>query len=343
MAAAAVSGLAAPLSGPPLPAGLTLTLREALLKVLENRPEDPICFLSEYFENLAAASEGAAEKPAPRQQQVTGWRDHPSPRPHPDPRHYPTDGTGRFTTLNTGVLGMKNTPGLPLLKFFQGPEWVFDKVPHNRLVSKVKAQGIKGQEKPEDEELVPRALKQLLLCHYSRPAFSRNLASAFQILSCPIGKKKKPGLKGRAYTELLRQICGGAHLSSCSLIQKLQCWDHEAVSFGVFRHGVLSCFIFLEFVKISGRLFDVVADSDEADRTVCQVLLDALKDAVSIGNSSSAIRYLDAGSKLAPNQLGQAMERAVRLRQNESIPSISKEEFTLLAAPLFIEKVKPIC
>ncbi|XP_078393783.1 tubulin polyglutamylase complex subunit 1-like [Cetorhinus maximus] len=263
MAAAAVvvSGRSEPFSEPPVPAALTPTLREALLKILENRPEDPVSFLSEYFENLAAASEGAAEKAAPKQQQ----------------------------------------------------------------------------------ELVPRALKQLLLCHYSRPAFSRNLASAFQILSSPIGKKKKAGLKGRAYTELLRQICADAQLSSCSLIHKLQCWDHEAVPFGVFRHGVLTCLIFMEFVKISGRLFDVVADSDEADQTLCQVLLEALKDAVNIGDSTSSVRYLNAGSKLAPDQLGQAMERALRLQKNESIPSISKEEFILLTAPLFIEKVKPVC
>ncbi|GCC20654.1 tubulin polyglutamylase complex subunit 1 [Chiloscyllium punctatum] len=260
MAAAAVSGRSGPHSRPPVPAALTSTLREALLKVLENRPEDPVCFLSEYFGNLSAASEGATEKPAPKQQQ----------------------------------------------------------------------------------ELVSRALRQLLLCHYSRPAFSRNLASAFQILSSPIGKKKKAGLKGRTYTELLRQICAGAQLSACSLIHKLQCWDHEAVPFGVFRHGVLTCLIFMEFVKISGRLFDVVADSDEADQTVCHVLLEALKDAVSIGDSSNSAGYLDAGSKLAPDQLGLAMERAVRLRKKESVTSISKEEFVLLTAPLFIEKVKPI-
>ncbi|GCB75777.1 hypothetical protein scyTo_0019055, partial [Scyliorhinus torazame] len=176
--------------------------------------------------------------------------------------------------------------------------------------------------------------------HYGRPAFSRNLASAFQILSSSIGKKKKAGLKGRAYTELLRQICAAAQLSSCSLIHKLQCWDHEAVPFGVFRHGVLTCLIFMEFVKVSGRLFDVLADSDEADRTLCQVLLEALKDAVNIGDSSSSVGYLDAGSKLAPHRLGQAMERALKLQKNESIPLISKEEFILLTAPLFIEKAQ---
>uniref|UniRef100_UPI00398E6D73 tubulin polyglutamylase complex subunit 1 n=1 Tax=Pristiophorus japonicus TaxID=55135 RepID=UPI00398E6D73 len=256
-AAAAVSGRVAP-----LPPGLSVTLREALLKVLENRPADPVSFLGEYFQNLAAAasSEAAAEKPGPRQQQ----------------------------------------------------------------------------------EQVEGALKQLLLCHYSRPAFSRNMASAFHILSCPTGKRKKPGLKGRAYTELLRRICGAADPSTCSLIHKLQCWDHEAVPFSVFRHGVLTCFVYLEFVRVSGRLFEAVADSGEADRTLCQALLDALKDAVN-RSSCGASGYLDAGSKLGPDQLARAMKQSVRLRKNQSTASLTQEEFVLLTAPLFIQRVKPIC
>ncbi|XP_069783911.1 tubulin polyglutamylase complex subunit 1 [Narcine bancroftii] len=261
MATAAVSGWA-PGTEPSLPDGLSLTLREALFQVLENRPEDPVSFLGEYFQRLVeSAREGAAEKSAPR---------------------------------------------------------------------------------PKEEQ-VSCALKQLLLSHYSRPAFSRNTALAFHILSCPANKRKKPGLKGRIYTELLRQICGGAGISSCSLIRKLQCWDHEAVPFSVFRHGVLTCFIFLDFVKISRRLFEVVAESGEASRTVCQALLDALQDALNVSKSASGPGCLDAALKLSPNQLGQTMEQAMRLRKNETSPPMTQEEFTMLTAPFFIQRVKPMC
>ncbi|XP_072100737.1 tubulin polyglutamylase complex subunit 1 [Mobula birostris] len=260
MAAAAVSGWAQG-AELPLPDGLSLTLREALLKVLENRPEDPVSFLGEYFQNLAVASEGTAEKPVPRQQ----------------------------------------------------------------------------------EEQISSALKQLLLCHYSRPAFSRNTALAFQALSCPTDRRKKPGLRGRVYTQLLRQICGSAGTSSCSLLDKLRCWDHEAVPFSVFRHGVLTCFVFLDFVEISGRLFEVVAESGEASRTVCQALLEALQDALSVSGSASGNGCLGAASKLSPDQLGMTMEQAMRLRRNETTPPMTQEEFTQLTAPLFIQRVKPMC
>ncbi|XP_078279775.1 tubulin polyglutamylase complex subunit 1 [Rhinoraja longicauda] len=256
MAAAAAGG-----TEPLLPGGLSLTLREALLKVLENRPQDPVSFLGDYFHNLAAAAAASEEKLVPRTQ----------------------------------------------------------------------------------EEQLSSALKQLLFCHYNRPAFSRNTALAFQILSCPTNKRKKPGLKGRVYTELLKQICGSAGPASSSLIHKLRCWDHEAVPFGVFRHGVLTCFVFLDYVKISRRLFEVVAESGEASRTVCQALLEALQDALSASGSARGTRCLDAASKLSPDQLGHTMEQALRLRRNETSPPMTQEDFTQLTAPLFIQRVKPMC
>lgn len=193
------------------------------------------------------------------------------------------------------------------------------------------------------QEQVSNALKQLLFCHYNRPAFSRNTALAFQILSCPTNKRKKPGLKGRVYTELLKQICGSAGPASSSLIHKLRCWDHEAVPFGVFRHGVLTCFVFLDYVKISRRLFEVVAESGEASRTVCQALLEALQDALSTSGSARGTRCLDTASKLSPDQLGHTMEQAMRLRRNETSPPMTQEDFTQLTAPLFIQRVKPMC
>eukprot|EP00062_Callorhinchus_milii_P013685 gi/632962033/ref/XP_007897087.1/ PREDICTED: LOW QUALITY PROTEIN: tubulin polyglutamylase complex subunit 1 [Callorhinchus milii] len=248
--------------GARLPPGVGDVVRDALLRVLENRPEDPLSFLSEYFGNLTAAAEE---------------REDPLSR-----------GTG------------------------------------------------------EQQEQITRALKQLQLCHYDRPAFNNNLAVAYQILSCPVQKRKKSGLTGEAYTQLLKQICEDKTTPSSSLIQKLQCRAYEAVPFNVFRHGTLTCFIFLHFLKISEGLFEVVAESGKVNRTVCEAVIAALKEAVGISDYTKPMSYLEAGSKLGPDRLGKAMEQAVRLRKSEVASLVTKEEFIHRVASLFTEKVKKI-
>lgn len=43
-----------------LQADVTAMVREALLKVLEARPEEPVSFLADYFERLVLSSSGSA-------------------------------------------------------------------------------------------------------------------------------------------------------------------------------------------------------------------------------------------------------------------------------------------
>lgn len=47
-----------------LQADVTAMVREALLKVLEARPEEPVSFLADYFERLVLGSSGAAAEAA---------------------------------------------------------------------------------------------------------------------------------------------------------------------------------------------------------------------------------------------------------------------------------------
>ncbi|XP_025964062.2 tubulin polyglutamylase complex subunit 1 [Dromaius novaehollandiae] len=247
-----------------LQAGVTAMVREALLKVLEARPEEPVSFLADYFEKLVLSSPGAGGEAA------------------------------------------AEPPGLP--------------------------------------QRLARALWYVRLAHHShRTAFNNNMGMAYECLSAS-GRRKRPGVDGRLYSELLRRICrpGAAPEDVvAALLQKIQCRDHEAVPFDVFRYGVLTCFVLLEFAAKAGTLYDVLdGGSGPADKRVCQAVLHTLEDALGASDFSVPIRYLEAGSKLGPDCLALAMDRA--LQERELSVSMSREEFVKKATALFVAKVKPI-
>ncbi|XP_048686781.1 tubulin polyglutamylase complex subunit 1 isoform X2 [Caretta caretta] len=231
-----------------LQAGVTSMVREALLKVLEARPEEPVSFLASYFEKLVLS--GAAGD-----------------------RH--------------------------------------------------------GQ-----QQRLARALW---------TAFNNNVSMAYECLSAR-GRRKKPGVNGKIYSELLKKICQDGEVPEevvSSLLRKIQCRDHEAVPFDVFRYGVLSCFVLLEFVAKADTLYDVLDDgSGVADKRVCQAVLGTLEDALGASDFSVPIRYLEAGSKLGPDCLALAMDKA--LLERKICSSMNREEFLTKATALFIAKVKPI-
>ncbi|NXJ80793.1 TPGS1 polyglutamylase, partial [Trogon melanurus] len=237
-----------------LRAGVTAMVREALLKVLEARPEEPVSFLADYFERLVlggpgAAGEAAAELPGPPQR-------------------------------------------------------------------------------------LARALW---------TAFDSNAGAAYEVLGAG-GRRRKAGVDGRLYSELLRRICqhGGAPAeAAASLLGRIRCRDHEAVPFDVFRYGVLSCFVLLEFADKADALFGVLDDgSGAADGRVCQAVLRALEEALGAGHVPLPGRYLEAGSKLGPDGLALAMDQALQERKLRT--SMSKDEFLKKATALFVAKVKPV-
>ncbi|NXH46671.1 TPGS1 polyglutamylase, partial [Dicaeum eximium] len=219
-----------------LQAGVTAMVREALLKVLEARPAEPVSFLAEYFERLVLA-EAAAEPPGPTQR-------------------------------------------------------------------------------------LARAL--------------------WYVLGCG-GRRRAAGVDGRLYSELLRRICqrGAAPAEAAAeLLRRVRCRDHEAVPFDVFRYGVLTCCVLLEFAAKADALFAVLGAGDSADSRLCQAVLRALEDALGTGHGSRPGRYLEAGSRLGPDRLALAMEQALQERKLGS--SMSREEFLRKATALFIAKVKPV-
>ncbi|XP_075062322.1 tubulin polyglutamylase complex subunit 1 [Mixophyes fleayi] len=239
-------------------------LREAVLKLLEARPEEPITFLADYFGKLGlCATEGAA----------------------------------------TGDRGQK------LLG-------------HQRL---------------------GRALWYLKLAHHSqRTAFNNNLSIAYDCLSAG-GRKKKPGLIGKNYSEVLINICqegGIPNGISSALLKKIQCRDHEAVPFDVFRYGVLTCFVLLEFMSKADTLFNILSRDSHSDQRVCQSVLDTLEEALVASDLCVPASYLEAGSKLGPDCLAIAMDQAL-LDRKPGVP-MSRSEFLKEACSLFLHKVKPI-
>ncbi|XP_039589132.1 tubulin polyglutamylase complex subunit 1 isoform X2 [Passer montanus] len=230
-----------------LRAGVTAMVREALLKVLEARPAEPVSFLAEYFERLVLA-EAAAEPAGPPQR-------------------------------------------------------------------------------------VARALW---------TAFDSNAGAAYEVLGCG-GRRRAAGVDGRLYSELLRRICqrGAAPAEAAAeLLRRVRCRDHEAVPFDVFRYGVLTCCVLLEFAAKADALFAVLGAGGSADSRLCQAVLRALEDALGAGHGSRPARYLEAGSRLGPDRLALAMEQALQERKLGS--SMSREEFLSKATALFIAKVKPV-
>ncbi|XP_035956675.1 tubulin polyglutamylase complex subunit 1 [Halichoerus grypus] len=196
------------------------------------------------------------------------------------------------------------------------------------------------------QQRLGRALWHLRLAHHSqRTAFNNNVSVAYECLSAS-GRKKKPGLDGRTYSELLKRICRDGEAPEevvAPLLHKIQCRDHEAVPLDVFRAGMLTCFVLLEFVARASALYQLLEDPAlaVADRRVGQAVLDTLEGALQASDGGAVpARYLEAGSRLGPDSLALAMDRALVARRPSS--PMTREEFLEKAAALFIAKVKPV-
>lgn len=176
-----------------------------------------------------------------------------------------------------------------------------------------------------------------------RTAFNNNISTAYEVLGAS-GRRRRPGVDGRLYSELLRRICqlGAAPQEvAAALLRRVQCRDHEAVPFDVFRYGVLTCFVLLEFVAKAHTLYDVLdGGTGAADKRVCQAVLHTLEEALGGSDFSVPVRYLEAGSKLGPDCLALAMDRALQERKLSA--SMSRDEFLKKATALFVAKVKPV-
>ncbi|XP_053159507.1 tubulin polyglutamylase complex subunit 1 [Hemicordylus capensis] len=253
-----------------LQAGVNDMVREAILKVLEARPEQPVDFLAGYFEKLM---QGSPEAAAPTAAEDNG-----------DPQR-------------------------------------------------------------QHQLRLDQALWYLRLAHqsHSRMAFNNNVSLAYESLSIG-GRRKKPGVNGKLYSEVLRMMCqdrGASEETVLPFLRKIMCRDHEAVPFEVFRYGALTCLVLLEFLTKADALYDTLDDgSGAADKRVCMAVLSTLEEALRASDVSVPIRYLEAGSKLGPDCLALAMDKA--LTERKVSMAMKKDEFLKRASAIFAAKVKSI-
>ncbi|XP_053191557.1 tubulin polyglutamylase complex subunit 1 [Scomber japonicus] len=236
---------------------------------------------------------------------------------------------------------------------------------------------------PEQQHL-NRALWHLRLAHHSqRSAFSNNVRVAYDLLNLT-GPRKRPdeapdgtcidspteagggggGVRGGLYTQTLQCLCseGGVPAStSAPLLRRLHCQDHEAVPYDVFRHGVVTCAVFSDYIRQAQRLYAEVCCPDEgpASRALCLAVLGTLKEALEtsqgcdtnccvnantkanscLETNVKAIRYLEASAKISPYQLAQAMSGAQTWGPGGNMDA---KEFENAAAELFITRVKVV-
>lgn len=170
------------------------------------------------------------------------------------------------------------------------------------------------------------------------------------------------GVRGGLYTQTLECLCseGGVPAStSAPLLRRLHCQDHEAVPYDVFRHGVLTCAVFSDYIRQAQKLYaEVCCPAEEpASRALCQAVLGTLREALETSKSCDAnccvnanakanpcleanlkaIRYLEASAKISPCKLAQAMAGA---QTGGPGGNMDAKEFENAAAELFITRVK---
>ncbi|XP_023282528.1 tubulin polyglutamylase complex subunit 1 [Seriola lalandi dorsalis] len=302
-------------------AGVGELLRGAILKMVEARSDDPIGFLADHFCNLASVTE-------------TG-----------------TAGCSDGDQLNNSPLSAG----------------------------------------AQEQQHLNRALWHLRLAHHSqRSAFSNNVRVAYDLINLT-GPHRNPGevpegpegsctnsptggggegggggggVRGGLYTQTLQCLCseGGVPAStSAPLLRRLHCQDHEAVPYDVFRHGVLTCAVFSDYIRQAQRLYAEVCCPDEgpASRGLCLAVLGTLQEALETSqgcdanccvnaNTKSnaclevnvkAIRYLEASAKLSPCKLAQAISGAQARGPGGNMDA---KEFENAAAELFITRVKVV-
>ncbi|KAM3594090.1 uncharacterized protein V6R79_002122 [Siganus canaliculatus] len=232
----------------------------------------------------------------------------------------------------------------------------------------------------QEQQHLNRALWHLRLAHHSqRSAFSNNVRVAYDLLNLTGPRRRtcevpgEPdgscsssltggGVRGGLYTQTLQCLCseGGVPAStSAPLLRRLHCQDHEAVPHDVFRHGVLTCAVFSDYIRQAQRLYAEVCCPDErpASRALCLAVLGTLKEALetSQGYDSNrcvnantkanpnleanvkAIRYLEASAKISPYKLAQAIAGAQTRGPGGNMDA---KEFENAAAEIFISRVK---
>ncbi|KAH3749243.1 tubulin polyglutamylase complex subunit 1-like isoform X2 [Dreissena polymorpha] len=193
----------------------------------------------------------------------------------------------------------------------------------------------------ESSSQVQKADQILKLTHYSRPMFESNVRMAYDALAGHRVSKGVHGVDGNVFVELLQALCRDLpEPVTQKLLQKMECRPYEAIHYDVFRSGVFTSCVLLDYVKLAELLFQSldIQQSGKANKSLCDVVVEQLN--TSLGSTrTDARRILESGYNLGVDGLYLALERAMsRTSRNASLQTC--DQFVTEICDCFLSKVK---
>ncbi|KAH9523946.1 Tubulin polyglutamylase complex subunit 1 [Bulinus truncatus] len=189
------------------------------------------------------------------------------------------------------------------------------------------------------DDCVLKAKQLITMTHYSRPVFETNLIRAFEILSHYKISKRLHGINGGVLKLLLQSLCNNTPVPvQDKLFKKIDCSEHEAISYTIFRSTIFTCCVLNDFLTLSCNLFISldIKKSGRADRNLCQTVLQQLR--ASLSTSKKDIKsVLESSYNLAPDHLYKVLDQAMA-KSTAQLESYSQDQFLIEACDIFIAK-----
>ncbi|XP_055869841.1 tubulin polyglutamylase complex subunit 1-like [Biomphalaria glabrata] len=193
------------------------------------------------------------------------------------------------------------------------------------------------------DDIVMKAVQTLTSTHYSRPVFETNLITAFQLLSNSKLSKRLRGMNGAIHKQVLQALCKDVPAPvQEKLLKKIECFDHEAISFSIFRSTVFTCFVLNDFLTLSKSLYTTLdlQRNGKAQKTLCQTSLQQLRE--SLSNSKKDVhRIMESSYNLGPDTLYSVIDKAMSENTSQG-EYYSHDQFVIEASDIFLSKVKQL-
>ncbi|KAL9957955.1 hypothetical protein ACROYT_G034914 [Oculina patagonica] len=182
--------------------------------------------------------------------------------------------------------------------------------------------------------------QKLLLVHHSRPSFQNNLVQGYNILKQQKNSNGLRGLTGKTYNDLLTLLCRDLNGAEAEPLQKrIMCLSHEVVRFPVFKLGVLSTFMYQDFLKQAESLYNELdlTGRGKADKHLCEAVLYELHQAA-VKTTDDPISVIQVGSMLSSQHLNKVMAEAL-VKSGASSQTMAADEFIVGAAQVLLEQI----
>lgn len=123
------------------------------------------------------------------------------------------------------------------------------------------------------------------------------------------------------------------------LQKRIMCLSHEVIRFPVFKLGVLSTFIYQDFLKQAESLYSELdlTGRGKADKNLCEAMLTELHQAV-VKTTDDPISVIQTGSMLSSQRLNIIMAEAL-LKSGATSQSMGADEFIVGAAEILLQQI----